>query len=156
MLAHIRAIHAELRGVYGWPRMWRELRRRGARVGKERVRLAMRQHGIQARGKRRFRVATTDSNHTLPIAPNLLDRNFTVTRQLAQVRHERGRRWAKWLRIGSGYCRVCTTFALQSKMFGQADSELPEQRLLLCRWLGDPPQPDLAAIGSGQNDGRAL
>ena len=78
LLVHIRAIHAELRGAYGWPRMWRELRRRGVRVGKERVRLAMRQHGIQARGKRRFRVATTDSNHTLPIAPNLLDRNFTA------------------------------------------------------------------------------
>ena len=71
---------------------------------------------------------------------------------LAEVRHERGRRWAKWFRISSGYCRVCTTFVLQSKMFGQADSELPEQRLLLGCWLGDPPQPDLAAIGSGQND----
>ena len=78
LLVHIRALHAELRGAYGWPRMWRELRRRGVRVGKERVRLVMRQHGIQARGKRRFRVATTDSNHTLPIAPNLLGRNFTV------------------------------------------------------------------------------
>jgi putative transposase len=59
--------------------MWRELRRRGLRVGKERVRVLMQQHDIQARGKRRFRVATTDSNHKLPIAPNLLDRNFTVT-----------------------------------------------------------------------------
>ena len=78
LLVHIRALHTELRGAYGWPRMWRELRRRGVRVGKERVRLAMQRHGIQARGKRRFRVATTDSNHKLPIAPNLLDRNFTV------------------------------------------------------------------------------
>jgi transposase InsO family protein len=38
----------------------------------------MQRHGIQARGKRRFRVATTDSRHHLPIAPNVLDRNFTV------------------------------------------------------------------------------
>jgi transposase InsO family protein len=38
----------------------------------------MQQHGIRARGKRRFRIATTDSRHGLPIAPNLLDRNFTV------------------------------------------------------------------------------
>jgi putative transposase len=80
LLVHIRAIHAELRGAYGWPRMWRALRRRGVRVGKERVRLLMRRHGIQARGKRRFRIATTDSNHVLPIAPNLLDRNFRVER----------------------------------------------------------------------------
>jgi putative transposase len=38
----------------------------------------MQQHGIRARGKRRFRVTTTDSRHDLPIAPNLLNRNFTV------------------------------------------------------------------------------
>jgi len=78
LLVHIRAIHLELRGAYGWPRMWRELRRRGVRVGKERVRLLMRQDGIQARGRRRFRVATTDSNHQFPVAPNLLNRNFTI------------------------------------------------------------------------------
>ncbi|HUY80622.1 MAG TPA: IS3 family transposase [Acidobacteriaceae bacterium] len=60
LLVHIRALYAELRGAYGWPRMWLELRRRGVRVGKERVRLLMRQHGIQARGKRRFRVSTTE------------------------------------------------------------------------------------------------
>jgi transposase InsO family protein len=68
LLVHIRALYAELRGACGWPRMWRELRRRGVRVGKERVRLTMQQHGIQARGKRRFRVSRTDSNHQLPIA----------------------------------------------------------------------------------------
>src|SRR5271168_3614600 len=38
----------------------------------------MRQNGLRGRGKRRFRVSTTDSNHALPIAPNLLWRNFTV------------------------------------------------------------------------------
>ena len=80
LLVHIRAIHRELRGAYGWPRMWRELRRRGVRVGKEPVRLLMQQDGIQARGKRRFRVTTTDSKHSMPIAPNLLNRNFTVDR----------------------------------------------------------------------------
>ena len=36
----------------------------------------MRENGIRARHKRRYK-ATTDSKHTLPIAPNLLDRNFT-------------------------------------------------------------------------------
>src|SRR5450432_4894646 len=38
----------------------------------------MQEHGLRARGKRRFRVTTTDSRHGLPIAPNLLNRNFTV------------------------------------------------------------------------------
>jgi putative transposase len=80
LLAHIRAIHAETRGAYGWPRIWRELRKRGMRVGKQRVQRLMQQHGIRARGKRRFRVTTTDSRHTLPVAPNRLDRNFSPNR----------------------------------------------------------------------------
>jgi putative transposase len=78
LLAHISASYAENRGAYGWPRIWRQLRAQGIRVGKQRVQRLMQKHGIQARGKRRFRVATTDSNHNLPIAPNVLDRNFTM------------------------------------------------------------------------------
>jgi len=77
LLVHIRAVFAAHRGAYGWPRIWRQLRAEGIRVGKLRVQQLMQQHGIRARGKRRFRV-TTDSRHGLPIAPNLLNRNFTV------------------------------------------------------------------------------
>lgn len=77
VLAHIRAIHAEVKGEYGWPRMHRELSNRGVRVGKERVRLLMKRHGIRAKTKRRFMV-TTDSRHTLPIAPNLVSRQFNA------------------------------------------------------------------------------
>jgi len=77
LLVHIKVIHAETHGIYGWPRTWKELLAKGIRVGKERVRKLMQLHGIRAKGKRRFKV-TTDSNHNLPIAPNLLDRQFTV------------------------------------------------------------------------------
>ena len=76
LLAHIRAIHAEVKGEYGWPRMWKELLGRGIRVGKQRVQQTMHRHGIKARGKRKF-VVTTDSKHGLPIAPNLLARDFS-------------------------------------------------------------------------------
>ena len=75
LLVHIRAVHAASKGEYGWPRVWQELRANGVRVWKERVRRLMKQHGIKARGKRKF-VVTTDSKHNLPIAPNLLNRNF--------------------------------------------------------------------------------
>jgi putative transposase len=78
LLAHIRAIHAEVKGEYGWPKMWKELVARGHRVGKERVRRLMQLHGIRARCKRKF-VVTTDSKHHLPIAPDLVQRNFTPT-----------------------------------------------------------------------------
>jgi putative transposase len=78
LVVHIRAVYAANRGAYGWPRIWRELHAQGIRVGKQRVQRLMQQHGIRARGKRRFRLMTTDSRHSLPIAPNLLNRNFTV------------------------------------------------------------------------------
>jgi len=80
LLVHIRAVYAANRGAYGWPRIWRQLRAEGIHVGKQRVQRLMQQHGIRARGKRRFRIATTDSRHDLPIAPNLLDRNFAAAR----------------------------------------------------------------------------
>jgi transposase InsO family protein len=76
LLVHIRAAYAENRDAYGWPRIWRRLRAQGVRVGKQRVQRLMQQHGIRARGKRRFCVTTTDSRHNLPIAPNRLNRNF--------------------------------------------------------------------------------
>lgn len=75
LLAHIRAIHEQLRGEYGWPRMHKELLARGLRVGKERVRLLMQGHGIRAKGRRKF-VVTTDSKHRLPVAPDLVQRRF--------------------------------------------------------------------------------
>jgi transposase InsO family protein len=77
LLVHIKAVHAQTRGSYGRPRILRELRHDGVRVGKQRLQRLMRKHGIRAKGKKRFRV-TTDSNHDLPIAPNLLNRQFTV------------------------------------------------------------------------------
>jgi transposase InsO family protein len=75
LLAHIRAIHQQLGGEYGWPRMHKELLVRGLRVGKERVRLLMQRHGIRAKGKKKF-VVTTDSRHSLPVAPDLVQRRF--------------------------------------------------------------------------------
>ena len=63
LLVHISAVYAENRGAYGWPRIWRQLRAQGIRVGKQRVQRLMQKHGIQARGKRRFRVLTSDSKH---------------------------------------------------------------------------------------------
>jgi len=75
LLAHIRAIHAEVKQEYGWPRMHKELLARGTRVGKERVRQLMQQHGIRAKTKRKF-VVTTDSRHSLPVAPDLVQRRF--------------------------------------------------------------------------------
>lgn len=75
LLVHIRTIFAETKGAYGWPRLWRELCARGFRVGKGRVRKLMKENGLHARARKKFRI-TTDGNHDLPVSPNLLERNF--------------------------------------------------------------------------------
>ena len=75
LLAFIQAIHKELKGAYGSPRMVRELRGHGIPASKPRLERLMRENGIRGRHKRRYK-ATTDSKHKLPIAENLLDRNF--------------------------------------------------------------------------------
>ena len=77
LAAEIRAAHEASRGRYGSPRVHAELRARGRRIGRKRVARLMRGMGLAARRRRRFR-RTTDSRHAFPIAPNLLERNFTA------------------------------------------------------------------------------
>lgn len=79
LLMLIRAIHREVKGRYGWPLVWEELRDRGIPSGMKRVRKLMQAHGIRARHKRKYK-ATTDSKHNLPVAPNLLNQNFETSR----------------------------------------------------------------------------
>lgn len=79
LATHVRDIHREHKGRYGSPRIHRELRGRGHRVGRKRVARLMREQGLQGRRKRRFR-RTTDSRHEYRIAPNRLNRDFSATR----------------------------------------------------------------------------
>ena len=53
------SVRQAAKSEYGWPRVWR----------------LMKEHDIKARGKHKF-IVTTNSTHSLPIAPNLLSRNF--------------------------------------------------------------------------------
>ncbi len=77
LLDDIRRLHDQHRQRYGAPRIHAALRAEGQTVSRGRVERLMQRHGIHARRPKAFRVCTTDSNHTLPVAPNLLDRNFT-------------------------------------------------------------------------------
>src|SRR4051794_6126816 len=78
LLANIRRVQADHRGRHGAPRIHAELRAEGQSVSRKRVERVMRRHGIRAHTPRRYRVCTTDSNHSFPVAANLLDRNFTA------------------------------------------------------------------------------
>lgn len=71
----VKQIHAEVKGRYGSPRIHAELVDRGHECSVNFVAQVMRDAGIAAKTKRKFR-QTTDSNHTLPVAPNVLDRDF--------------------------------------------------------------------------------
>lgn len=77
LLADIRRIHKEKRGVYGSPRIHDQLQREGVKCGRKRVERLMRENDIKAKQGKSFKPATTDSDHALPVAPNLLDRQFT-------------------------------------------------------------------------------
>jgi putative transposase len=75
----IKRIHRDTSGRYGSRRIHAELKAQGRGVSRGRIERLMRHHGIRAIMARPRRVRTTDSRHDFPIAPNLLDRNFTAT-----------------------------------------------------------------------------
>jgi putative transposase len=80
LLVDIQRVHAQHRERYGAPRIHAELRAGGHAVSRKRVARLMHRHGIRARASRRYRVCTTDSKHSLPVAENLLDQNFVANR----------------------------------------------------------------------------
>jgi putative transposase len=75
---HIQQIHTDSDQTYGSPRIQAELIVQGFTLSRQRVVRLMKRLNIKAHHKRRFKV-TTDSQHALPIADNVLDRKFTVT-----------------------------------------------------------------------------
>jgi putative transposase len=76
LLADIRRLHAQHRGRYGSPRIHAALRAEGSAASRGRVERLMRRHGIRGIAARRFRPVTTDSSHSLPVAPDLLGQEF--------------------------------------------------------------------------------
>lgn len=62
---------------YGSPRIHEDLREQNLRVSRKRVIRLMREDGLQARARKRFK-CTTMSDHDQPVAANLLDRQFTA------------------------------------------------------------------------------
>jgi putative transposase len=80
LLMKIKALHSTSRATYGSPKIYRRLRQQGERVNHKRVARLMREHAIRAKRVKSFRTATTDSRHGLPVAENLLARQFTRTR----------------------------------------------------------------------------
>ena len=79
LLTEIKAVYRKSRKNYGGPRIYAELNETGHTCSRYRVARLMRQHGIVSKHKKKFRV-TTNSVHSFPIAENLLQRRFNVSR----------------------------------------------------------------------------
>jgi putative transposase len=73
----IQSIFAKSRATYGTRRIRQTLQRKDLPVGRRRIGRLMHAAGLACKTKRKFK-ATTDSKHNLPVADNLLDRQFTV------------------------------------------------------------------------------
>jgi transposase-like protein len=79
LLAAIRQVHQDSGGRYGSPRIHAVLRKQGRGVSRGRIERTMSRHGIRAIMAPPRRARTTDSRHGLPIAPNLIARDFTAS-----------------------------------------------------------------------------
>jgi transposase InsO family protein len=77
LLEDIRRIHRDSHESYGTIKVWKALHAAGLNCGKHRVARLRRQHGIETKRRRQFRI-TTQSRHTRWVAPNLLERNFSA------------------------------------------------------------------------------
>lgn len=73
----VKQIFNESRASYGSRRVVKQLREEGHQIGRYKVRRIMRQMGLKAKTPKRFKL-TTDSRHSFPAAPNILDRRFDV------------------------------------------------------------------------------
>jgi putative transposase len=80
LLDDIREVNAASQGRYGSPRVHAVLRAQGRRIGRKRVERLMRVHGVRGLLARPRRVQTTSSHHVFPVAPILLDRQFTASK----------------------------------------------------------------------------
>jgi len=79
LIVRVREIHSEADGTYGSRRMSKQLRKDGNDIGRYRARSLMKKADVSVKCRKKFK-KTTDSNHRLPVAPNLLDRQFEVQR----------------------------------------------------------------------------
>lgn len=78
LLIEIAKVFKESKETYGHRRIKKALRKQGIKCSSQRVRRIMRENGMISVHKVKYK-ATTNSNHNYPVAPNLLEKNFTAT-----------------------------------------------------------------------------
>ncbi len=92
----IKVAHIRTRETYGTRRLQTELAENGIIVGRDRLARLRKELRLRCKQKRKFR-ATTNSNHNLPVAPNLLNRDeaISVIREYIEIFYNRQRRHSR-------------------------------------------------------------
>lgn len=116
----VRLIHAESRRTYGRIRVTKELHDDGCIVSQKRVGKLMRAEGLRAKAARKYK-ATTNSRHSQPVAPNVLDRDFTATAPNQKLVGDITYIWTEegWLYLAvviDLYSRMVVGWSLQDRM----------------------------------------
>jgi transposase InsO family protein len=126
LLVEIRAVHAEVKERYGSPRIAAELQARGVPCCVNTVAKLMHDNDLRAKTARKFR-NTTDSNHPLPVADNLLGREFE-----AQGPDERWVSDITYIATREGWLYLAVVEDLYSrKVVGWAMAETMTSRLVV-------------------------
>lgn len=134
----VKEIFVSSRETYGSIRVRQSLRDAGRSIGRHRVRRVMRDAGLRAVARRAFRV-TTDSNHSLPVAENLLQQHFVTT-----APHKVWLSDITYIKTGEGWLFLACVLDLYSRrIVGWAtstriDSELIVWALSMAAWRFKP------------------
>lgn len=78
LINHIRQVHGKSQSRYGSPRIADELREQGVNASRNRIARLMKKVGLRSIMYKKFRVQTTESNHSYPVSENVLNREFTA------------------------------------------------------------------------------
>jgi putative transposase len=121
LLSAIKKVHQDNCGRYGSPRIHIALQSQGRGASRGRIERLMRRHGVRAIMAPPRRVRTTDSRHDLPVAPNLLNRNFVATAPnrvwLADITYiETGEGWLYLAAIMDLYSRKIVGWAMRNHL----------------------------------------
>jgi len=128
----IETIHQNSRRTYGSPRIQEELADNGVQCGHNRVARLMGEVGLAAKQSRKFKITTTDSNHDDPVAPNVLDRDFTAERP--------NQKWLAditYIPTDEGWLYLAAVLDLYSRrIVGWAMADTLERQLVIaaCTW----------------------
>ena len=135
----IKEIFKDSLQTYGTRRIKLALAKLGYKISRRRICRLMKNASLSCRAKRKFK-ATTDSNHNLPVAENLLNRRFTVTKanthyvgDITYIQTQEG--WLYLAVVIDLFSRKVVGYAMENNM----RAELVNRALLNAIWHRNPP-----------------